>query len=143
MLDSIRIMAAGAETSKNELFVGLLNEVKTYNSIVSPGNLQPKADQLLRICQVAGWYCTSKPPQPPKPGQPGGGKNALRWAAVKDLLEQVGVEVATLGLRMLSGPADFKSVGTHKPGLPRMIPRSERPAIGSSLSIRSIGPVST
>ena len=98
-------------------FVGLLNEVKTYNSIVSPGNLQPKADQLLRICQVAGWYCTSKPPQPPKPGQPGGGKNALRWAAVKDLLEQVGVEVATLGLRMLSGPADFKSVGTHKPGL--------------------------
>ena len=141
MLDSIRIMAAGRKTSKDELFVGLLNEVKTYNSIVSPGNLQPKADQLLRVCQVAGWYCTSKPPSRRNLGV-GGGKNALRWAAVKDLLEQVGVEVATLGLRMLSGPADFKSVGTHKPGLAANEPASERPAIGSSLSIRSIRPVS-
>ncbi len=112
MLDPIRLMGAGGGTSKNALFAGLLQEVLTYNKIVSPANPKPKADQLLRICQVGGWYCTSKPPQPPKPG---GGKNALRWAAVKDLLEQIGKEVATLGLRMLSGPADFKAIAGNKP----------------------------
>lgn len=117
MLDAARLMGAGAETSKNELVTGLLNEVKAYNSIVSPANPKPKADQLLRVCQVGGWYCTSKPPQPLKAAKAGGGKNALRWSAVKDLLEQVGAEVSTLGLRMLSGPADFKSVGAHKAGL--------------------------
>ena len=113
MLDASRLMGAGAETSKNQLVSGLLNEVKLYNNIVSPANPKPKADQLMRICQVGGWYCTSKPPQPPKAHKPSGGKNVQRWAAVKDLLEQVGAEVAALGLRMLSGPADFKAIGAH------------------------------
>lgn len=112
MLDNARLAyaAVGGSHGGNEFITGLLSEVNTYNSIVSPVNPKPKADQLMRICQVAGFYCTSKPPQPPKPGKPGGGKNALRWGACKDILEQVGKEVETLGLRMLRGPADFKAV---------------------------------
>jgi hypothetical protein len=115
MLDEYKLMAAGAESSKNPLINGLLQEVKAYNAIVSPVNPKPKADQLLRICQIGSWYCTSKPPQPEKINKPGGGKNKLRWAAVKDLLEQIGNEVVALNLRMLTGPADFKTISAHKP----------------------------
>lgn len=107
-LDTVRLRTAGAVTSKNQLFSGLLEEVEAYNRIVSPVNKQPKADQLTRVCQVGGWYLTSKPPQPGKV------KNAARWAAIKDLMEQAGTEAASLGLRLLSGPSDFRTInGAH------------------------------
>ncbi|MEO5859349.1 MAG: hypothetical protein ABIR33_10405 [Pyrinomonadaceae bacterium] len=128
MLDSAKLAyaAIGGSHGGNELITGLLQEVNTYNAIVSPVNPKPKSDQLMRICQVAGFYCTSKPPQPPKPGKPGGGKNALRWAACKDILEQVGKEVTALGLRMLSGPADFKIVGNPIKGLAAADPAQKK-----------------
>ena len=52
MLDSTGLIAAGARNSKNPYFSGLLEEVETYNAMVSPVNKQPKADQLLRGCLV-------------------------------------------------------------------------------------------
>ncbi len=107
-LDVMRLRAAGADTSKNGLFAGLLEEASEFNRIVSPANPKPKSDQLTRVCQVGGWYLTSKPPQPGKD------KNARRWEAVKNLLEQAGAEAAALGLRLLSGPSDFKKIdGAH------------------------------
>lgn len=107
-LDTSRLRAAGAATSKNDYLRGLLQEVDDYNKIVSPVNRQPKADQLTRVCQVGGWYLTSKPPQPGK------SKNSLRWAAIKDLMEQCGREASSLGLKLLSGPTDFKAIaGDH------------------------------
>jgi hypothetical protein len=107
-LDPVKLLGAGAQTSKNSYVSGLLEEVRAYNQIVSPVDKQPKADQLKRVCQVGGWYLTSKPPQSGK------SKNEARWTAVKDLMEQAGAEAANLGLRLLSGPSDFKKItGAH------------------------------
>jgi hypothetical protein len=109
MIDTKLLIEAGAETSRNQYISGLLEETQAYN-LLPAAPVQPKADSLLRLCQVAGWYCTSKPPQEFKIGKPGGGKNQLRWIAITNLLEQVGTEVAALSLRMLSGPSDFKTI---------------------------------
>jgi hypothetical protein len=107
-LDVSKLLAAGAGTSKNSYVSGLLEEARAFNGIVSPVNKKPKGDQLTRVCQVGGWYLTSKPPQAGK------AKNDARWRAVKDLLEQAGREAAALGLRLLSGPSDFKTItGAH------------------------------
>jgi hypothetical protein len=113
MIDIRLLTEAGAETSRNDYITGLLAEIRAYNALPA-APVQPKADALLRLCQVAGWYCTSKPPQEFKIGKPGGGKNQLRWIAITNLLEQVGVEVEALGLRMLSGPSDFKKIDKDK-----------------------------
>ena len=128
MLDATKLMRAATPGSHggNQFIMGLLEEVNEYNAIVSPMNTKPKADQLQRICQIAGYYCTSKPPQPPKPDKPFGGKNALRWDAVKDLLDQVGGEVALLGLRMLTGPSDFKKIGAPTSGIAATDPAFRR-----------------
>ncbi|MCB1023395.1 MAG: hypothetical protein KDB79_03340 [Acidobacteria bacterium] len=108
MLNSTALINSGAQTSKNPFFKQLYEEVVAYNAIPGTGALQQKADQLLKVCRLGGCYCTGKPPQPPKSY---GGKNGPRWAAIKDMLDQVGTEVTTLGLRMLHGPSDFKKIG--------------------------------
>ncbi|SEP51466.1 hypothetical protein SAMN02990966_08002 [Rhodospirillales bacterium URHD0017] len=115
MLD---IFELGATTSDDKVtksfFINaLLDEVRTYNSISSPLNPQPKADQLLVICQLAAEYCTSKPPRF-KNDKPGGGKTFRRWEAIDNLLGQVAKEVQTLGLRMLHSPRKFSSIGVNE-----------------------------
>ena len=100
------------KVTKSIFINALLEEVRKYNSISSPINPQPKADQLLIICQLAAEYCTSKPPRF-KNDKPGGGKTFRRWEAIDNLLRQVGKEVQTLGLRMLHSPKKFNSIGIN------------------------------
>lgn len=108
-LDITKLKIAGAETSKNGLFHGVLDEAGIYNSLGPTASKTAKGAQLTRVCQVGGWYLTSKPPQPGK------AKNALRWEAMKDVMEQAGTEAASIGLRLLSGPTDFKNINAdHK-----------------------------
>ena len=77
------------KVTKSIFINALLEEVRKYNSISSPTNPQPKAGQLLIICQLAAEYCTSKPPRF-KNDKPGGGKTFRRWEAIDNLLGQYG-----------------------------------------------------
>ena len=108
MLNVSKLMLAGGESSKNELYHGLLEEARDYNSI-SLGNKEQRIKQLMRLFQVAGWYVTSKPPQNAK------FKNRRRWVSVNELLTEAYQEAAGLDVKMLNGPADFKTIsGAHK-----------------------------
>lgn len=96
------LLLAGASSSKNPYLTGLVNEINTFNSI-GDANKQAKANQLVRVMQVAGWYLTSKPPQDKF-------KNKRRWNAIRALAEEGDTEADRLGLRMLTGPTDFKTI---------------------------------
>ncbi|MGI9284567.1 MAG: hypothetical protein ACR2P1_04210 [Pseudomonadales bacterium] len=93
---------AGAESSKNALITGLLAEIAVYNGM-GASQKKPKSDALVRVMKCAGWYLTSKPPQPKF-------KNKRRWAACLAVAEEAGKEADALGVRMLSGPKDFKKI---------------------------------
>ena len=104
MLSTVKLNAAGVYKSKNAYLNGLLQEIFDFNSLGTHGPAKlEKIKQLDRVTQVAGWYVTSKPPQPKD-------KNRRRWEAIHHLLNQCATEAAGLEVKQLTGPTDYRTI---------------------------------
>lgn len=106
MLNIAQLQTSGAEASKNGLYKGILDEVQKYNG-TPPADKPGLIKQLMNVCQIAGWYVTSKPPS-------GKDKNRSRWDAVTKLLTEAYAEADRIGVRLLTGPADFRKIGKNQ-----------------------------
>lgn len=100
------LLKIGAMRSKNQRLTHVFTLTVQYNNLPSSASSKDRIDLLHLIARLAGDYLTSKPPQKSY-------KNVLRWEGLKDLLEQIGSEAAKTGVRMLTGPTDYKSIGGH------------------------------
>jgi hypothetical protein len=106
-INTAALAAAGVATSKNEMLRKLYNAVTNYNLLPNPITpaLRPNAIyQLDKIMKYAAVYLTSKPPQGGK------AKNQARWDALTDLATQTVAESRTVGVKLLTSPADFRQI---------------------------------
>jgi hypothetical protein len=107
-IDLTQLAAAGLAASTNVTLTGLYGRIIQYNAlVVGPGNpaAQRQAIRLLdKIMKQAAVYLTSKPPQQGK------ATNLQRWNALTDLARQAATEAQTLGVKLLTSPADFRQI---------------------------------
>ena len=102
-----RLLAGSIDTSSNPVLAQLWIEIGEFNAIPRPiaDGVKPRAIKLLdKIMKRAAIYLTSKPPQAGK------AKNQQRWNALTDLAIQAVVESKTLGIKLLTSPADFRDI---------------------------------
>jgi hypothetical protein len=98
---------AGIDRSKNHLLQRLAQALSLYERLPDPAPAELRGRVLHTICVLAGTYLTSKPPQGLST------KNGARWEGMRRLLEQVGSEAARHKLRLLAGPADYRSINQN------------------------------
>lgn len=101
------LTAAGLGTTTNDILAKVYAEVLEYNGIAQPLTqiTRDRAIKLLdKIMKHAAVYLTSKPPQAGKV------KNRARWDALTDLATQAVAESRTLGVKLLTTPADFRTI---------------------------------
>ena len=106
-IDIALLSAAGMATSKNATLTRLWGEVAQFNAMPRPISdvARPAAIKLLdKIMKRAAIYLTSKPPQATKT------TNQQRWNALTDLAAQAVLESKTLGIKLLTSPADFRDI---------------------------------
>jgi hypothetical protein len=96
--------------TKNTYLTWVHDRVVRYNKMSVDVDAATRIGMLQSIMTAAGRYLTSKPPQPDRHNR-GMSKNQERWDALTNLLEQIGPEAQRLGVRMLSGPADWRRIG--------------------------------
>jgi hypothetical protein len=89
-------------TSKNESIKTVFGMLKAYNS----GDVaeSDKPGVLERMLATLGAWVTSHQPKETA-------LNELRWNAMEHLAQAIADEAAVVGVRMLSGPADWKRIG--------------------------------
>lgn len=99
------LLAAGLATTKNPVLAKLYGEVNQYNGLAVGPATRDQAIRLLdKIMKHAAVYLTSKPPQAGKAG------NRARWDALTDLATQAVTESKTVGVKLLTSPADFRNI---------------------------------
>jgi hypothetical protein len=118
MLPIDRLMSAGVSTSKNQLLKDLWAALMKYNSpvanmtakweLMSGGVPHQQAMSLRDVMVKAGRYLTSKPPQPHRR------KNTDRWDAITDIAEAAVAEATRLGVKLVEGPADFRTINSTR-----------------------------
>jgi hypothetical protein len=96
--------AAKLHTTDNEILKGVYGAVQTYNTMETLPK-QEKVYLLERILVGCGeWLTSHRPKTTPT--------NNARWAALDDLAKQVIGEGDQLGARFLTGPTDWKTIGS-------------------------------
>lgn len=104
-INTANLLAAGLATTKNPVLAKLYGEVNLYNTLAPGPATQGQAIRLLdKIMKHAAVYLTSKPPQAGKAG------NQARWDALTDLATQAVAESKTVGVKLLTSPADFRRI---------------------------------
>ena len=106
-IDTALLSAAGMATSTNATLSRLWGEVAQFNAMPRPilDGAKPAAIKLLdKVMKRAAIYLTSKPPQAGKTS------NQQRWNALSDLAAQAVVESKSLGIKLLTSPADFRDI---------------------------------
>jgi len=97
------MVGARVQASKNRTLSTVYQLCQQYNGLPSSSDNKARIDLIHLIARVAGDYLTSKPPQDSY-------KNGLRWDGLTDILEQLGAESKAAGVRMISGPTDYRKI---------------------------------
>ena len=97
------MVGARANASKNRTLGTVYQLCQQYNALPPTADNKAKIDLIHLIARMAGDYLTSKPPQ-------GSYKNTLRWEGLTDVLEQLGAESKAAGVRMITGPTDYRKI---------------------------------
>ncbi len=109
---SPQLLDTSIRTSKNTFLRGVYSVVTRYNALPANTDKATRAQHLQVLTRLVGEYLTSKSPQPLHKGK---GKSANRWDGFVSLLEQVGPEAQKYGLRLMTGPNDFREIGRQGP----------------------------
>jgi hypothetical protein len=97
------MVGARAHASKNRTLGTVYQLCQQYNALPPTAGNKARIDLIHLIARMAGDYLTSKPPQ-------GSYKNTLRWEGLTDVLEQLGAESKAAGVRMITGPTDYRKI---------------------------------
>jgi hypothetical protein len=97
------LVGARMHSSKNRTLRDVYLLCQQYNGLPASADKKMRIDLLHLIARVAGDYMTSKPPQ-------GSYKNGLRWEGLTSVLEQLGEEAKGAGVRLISGPSDYRKI---------------------------------
>lgn len=104
-INTALLVNAGLATSKNDVLQRIHGLVLEYNGLPQSAASRDRAIRLLdKIMKHAAIYLTSKPPQTGKL------TNRDRWDALTDLATQAVAESRSVGVKLLSGPADFRNI---------------------------------
>ncbi len=106
MINTSKLIASGLDTSKNEWLRAVVGLANAYNGLPQ-NDKEERITVLDRLLACAGEWITSHPPKATA-------KNTGRWNAMADLTVQIGDESEKLGVRFLTGPADWKKVGESR-----------------------------
>jgi hypothetical protein len=100
--DQTLLTSARFGTSKNESISTVFGMLQAYNSGEVAENDKPAV--LERMLGTLGAWVTSHQPKDTA-------LNELRWDAMEHLAQAIADEAAVVGVRLLSGPADWKKIG--------------------------------
>jgi hypothetical protein len=94
----------GQKERSNQNIKELCELIQEYNSLpTTPDFLSARAHVLSgMLVRVAFWVTNRRPKQTPK--------NLAKWQALCEIGEQIAREADTMGVRLLSGPKDWKTV---------------------------------
>ncbi len=105
-LDTTQILGAAAAAGANDYFTRIADMVNLYNGLPA-GATGPRIEALDTVMMISGDFLTSERPTAHV-------QSTARWTALADLANQCYAEIQTLGAKMVSGPADFKTIGNTK-----------------------------